>query len=118
MQESSAPHIRSRAMSCWPLSSPAICETRPVISAAARSERVISRIRLGSAPLRMRCATRELGIGFARSRTGDGEKRWPDRAILPHAVLGGTALVGIEFTKMCRGCRHGWLPQRKSMPLR
>ena len=86
-------------MSCWPLSLPAICETRPVISAAARSERVINRIRLGSAPLRMRCASRALGIGFARSRTGDDEKSWPDRAILPHAVLGGTALVGIEFTQ-------------------
>ena len=43
-----------------------ICETRPVISAAARSERVINRIRLGSAPLRMRYATRELGYWFCQ----------------------------------------------------
>lgn len=94
---------------------PTIRETRPVISAAARVARRPLTGSAGICALRMRCTTRELGCCFARSRTGDDERRWPDRAILPHAVLGGTALLGIEFTKMCRGCRHGWLPQRESV---
>ena len=45
-------------LALWPMTCPAIRSTRRAISAAARRENVSRRMRRGSAPLTMRCATR------------------------------------------------------------
>ena len=50
------PAVRAAALS--PRTAPAMRSMRRVISAAARREKVISRMRRGSAPARIRCATR------------------------------------------------------------
>ena len=59
-----------------PITCRAIRSTRRIISAAARREKVISRIWRGSAPLtiKMGHAMRQ-GVGLARPRPGNDEQR-------------------------------------------
>ena len=72
--------------------------TRRLISAAARREKVSSRMRRGSAPLTIRCATRCASVLVlpepAPAMTSSGAARL---AIAADAMLDGPALLGIQF---------------------
>ncbi len=87
-----------------PITLRAIRSTRRVISAAARRENVISRIRRGSAPLTIRWATRWARVLVlpdpAPAMTSSGGAANPARS----AVLDGAALLGIERVEIgvCR----------------
>ena len=85
--------------------------TRLVISDAARREKVISRMRRGSAPLTMRWATRWASVLVlpepAPAMTSSGA-----RGVRRGAVLDGAPLLGIERVEI-GGCRFH---RRKSVP--
>ena len=85
---------RPAAAPCRPSTSPTIRSTRRAISAAARREKVISRMRRGSAPLddQVRDAMRQR-VGLARAGAGDDQQRPGDRAA---AMLDGRALLVVQ----------------------
>ena len=82
----------------------AMRSTRRVISAAARREKVISRMRRGSAPLTIRCATRCASVLVlpepAPAMTSSGR----ERARPADAMLDGAPLLRIEAFEI-GGCR-------------
>src|SRR5688500_11463097 len=81
----------------------AIRSTRFDISAAARRENVMSRIRRGSAPLTIRWATRWARVlGLAGS--GDDQQRRAHVKISGDAVLHRPPLLGIETIEIGSRC--------------
>ena len=91
---------------------------RRSISAAARREKVSSRMRPGSAPLTIRCATRCARVlGFARARAGNHQQGSGDVGTGGNdAMLDGTALLGIQGFKIGHECiQPGWSGPRLSM---
>ena len=76
-----------------PMTLPEIRVTRRVISAAARREKVINKMRLGSAPLTIRCATRWASVLVL-----------PDPA--PAMTRSGGALLRIESVKVSGSGKH------------
>src|SRR5207244_2769969 len=81
---------------------------RRVISAAARREKVISRIRRGSAPLTIRWATRWATVLVfpEPAPAGDQEGCPWSRVLLPDAMLDGSSLFAIEGLEIGDG--HRW----------
>ena len=72
--------------------------TRRAISAAARREKVISRMRRGSAPLTIRCATRCASVLVLPDPAPAMTRSGPAGAhASPDAVLDGPSLFGIEL---------------------
>ena len=90
-----------------PITWRAIRSTRRVISVAARLENVIKRIRRGSAPLTIKCATRWASVFVfpepapAITRSGATRRAW----LIAHAMLDGASLFGIELVEIGDG--HG-----------
>src|SRR6202035_1276436 len=88
-----------------PITLRAIRSTRRVISAAARREKVISRILRGSAPTddQVSHPVRQ-GVGLAGPRPGNDEQwRARRRIVLPDAMLDSPPLFRIEFFEIGDG---------------
>ena len=91
----------ARIAACGPSTSAAIRSARRVISAAARREKVMSRMRRGSAPVsdQVGDAVRER-VGLAGAGAGDDQERPGDAAV---AVQHRGPLLGIEALEWVGG---------------
>src|SRR6202040_1969687 len=91
-----------------PITLRAIRSMRRAISAAARREKVISRILRGSAPLTIKWATRCARVLVLPDPRPGNDEEWGARRriVLPHAMLDSPPLFRIEFFEI--GDRH-WL---------
>src|ERR1700738_3502395 len=88
-----------------PITLRAIRSTRRAISAAARREKVISRILRGSVPLTIKWATRCARVLVLPDPGPGNDEQWPARRriVLPDAMLDSPPLFRIELFEIGDG---------------